>query len=168
MALGFEISYKVLQILKPSNLLLSTNALEVLECTVGWKDCSAELQEVVSSGVFGKHLFENCLSHVVSGQLEELIKERLDVLFGQDLELTVAMVTEAKVDILKASQKLHGLEMMAPKRKVTIMYRGEKLEEVSVASVSEHVEMAVAARLKELAVQLLMLPKLACEDNGEG
>ena len=128
-----------------------------------WLDVANELDLVTRTSTVGKKMFS--FAH------ELVVAERVSVVMSQcseDLakcenltEPTMRETTNKAMDQLKL---IGGIDDMAKKRKVTIVYRGVQVEMI-VFSLAEELSLRGSAVLKARAVEAKKLDPLHCENE---
>ena len=148
----------------------ATKAVLALKPDAKMSTVSGMIKEIINGSVLGNKLFSCCITIILAEEVCDTVA------LAQD-ELIKASINEAAiVKIMHTfTEKLEDIECIASlpaKRSVKVAYRGLMLQ-MQVKSLGEHLDLALAARLREVAVAQKLVPELpgeyaVCDDPLKG
>ena len=120
--------------------------------------------KLVEKSQAGKILFESNAQLALANLVSKTIDDNVRELMATDEVLTMDKLSQFKISLIEKLMEGGSLEMLPSKRLVNVYYGPLKLPKMKVTSVSQEVDVRLAAPLKYLAVAQEIIPKLACED----
>ena len=144
-----------------ARLLLPRADVEALEaCGDQYHLVKQELNRLVASSTIGTQLFSFAIVKCLSDSVQSKIDEHIKVLHAG--ELARGQVDNLKAETLQAVEAMPSINLLAPRRVVDVLYRGQRLKG-KVNSLPQHVSLCVAAAWKSRAVLEGSIPETWCE-----
>ena len=116
------------------------------------------------SSCLGEALFGGAIVDIVQQEVTTKVEASLQAWQGKQSHITMVVVDELISDSVASANSVAGCTThWKGKRKVDILYRGERLKGIEVKSVAEEMSLRAWALLKSLAVGMKMLKPMGCE-----
>ena len=143
-------------------LVLPLESADILFLNCGsWAASQQHVIAVVHSSDLGKAMFGFAVEEILGALVKKEVQQFIDELLALD-EITTEIVKTTRKELLKDLMNREGMAYLSAHREIEISYRGVALA-MLVSSLSDEVDMRLAAALRAEALRLGMLPGLACE-----
>ena len=146
-------------------LLLPEGALDDVHMLKDTDDIgphSGSFNALVSASPLGAKLFGWAINYIKSHEVGDLIRERVNDLFGQKQNLTEEECAAHEKETQRLVEAIPCVDHLPAYRKVTVMYKLRRLS-VNVGSTLEQVQLTYAAARKAIAVVKGEIPLLWIE-----